>query len=676
MRLRGITMNESVETVPAGFAALKPRPLPSFENSGDIFWHKLGRASIDFAALKDSQEDNRTRIQLKAPNKPWYHALASDPRFENIRWFKDPTGRMLPPNSYGHPDFMQVFTGYPEIPVEGQGDELGEIFTEAADTVVLRRGDQGIEVLLTQRASGYFALPGGIRSQKDGGNLYEISETGVYQQIAGSKASEVETARRALREKAGIELPVEAFGRPVYSGIVDDVRNSSGAAMYSTVYAYVDETSSLKTNAQLLTGIVAPFIPLQELLQNRSEPTFGGLWGSHGYFLKQALWHEYVIQPARFQALTEAERNTLREALSFDVLDTLLDDEVTYAAQNQWASVQWKHRVPWPVRGPLMIPLDGGELLPGMEKMQGHLGLVPAWILKKARRLPDYTIDELISDLELHRDNHSDIPEHINFRYLEALKQVQPERVTKWLAYLGKEAIEANHVWVRSAMAILKRLGIDKKQLGSLQPGTATLASLLELKRQMMAVESARSIAELVQMLAENDEAKDFMVVSHTAWREGTYSAFIQPGQITANPYRPGERSSFIRGQIIELVENIRTDLADLNTQLSERNAGDMATQASKTIGTRITNLRKDLEANPTASGAQTFAVMLQIGRMLENLASDRTLPSVFRTQIQNQMGNLVYVVKMDANSAVISGILNAARKQGARLKYKIEPEQ
>jgi len=165
-------------------------------------------------------------------------------------------------------------------------------------------------------------------------------------------------------------------------------------------------------------------------------------------------------------------------------------------------------------------------------------------------------------------------------------------------------------------------------------------------------------------------------VVSHTAWREGTYSAFIQPGQITANPYRPGERSSFIRGQIIELVENIRTDLADLNTQLSERNAGDMATQASKTIGTRITNLRKDLEANPTASGAQTFAVMLQIGRMLENLASDRTLPSVFRTQIQNQMGNLVYVVKMDANSAVISGILNAARKQGARLKYKIEPEQ
>jgi 8-oxo-dGTP pyrophosphatase MutT (NUDIX family) len=669
-------MNQPVESIPAGFDELRPKPLPSFENSGDVFWHKLGRASIDFAALKDTQEEHQTSIKLKAPNKPWYRALSSDPRFSEIQWFKDPTGRMLPPNRYGHPDFMQVFTGYPEIPVEGQGDELGEIFTEAADTVVLRHGAQGIEVLLIQRASGYYALPGGIRAQKDEQNLYVITQSGAYQQIPEAKESAVETAKRALREKAGIDLPLTAFGRIVYSGIVDDVRNSSGAAMYSTVFAYVDETLSLKTNAQILTGIVAPFIPLQELLKNRSEPTLGGLWGSHAYFLKQALWHEYVVQPERFNALSEDEHNTLRAVLSHDPLDTLLDDEVTYSAQNQWASVQWNHRVPWPVRGPLMMPLDGGELLPGMEKMQGHLGLVPAWILKKARRLPDYSIEELISDLELHRDNHSDIPEHINFRYLEALKNADPLRVRKWLEYLGKEAIEVNHVWVRSAMAILNRLGIDKKKLGALQPGTATLESLLELKRQMMAVESARSIAELVQMLAENDQAKDFMVVSHTAWRETTYKTFIQPGQITANPYRPGERSSFIRALVLELIENIRQDLNNLAAQVPPLNASDLASQASKTIGTRVTNLRKDLEANPTVSGAQTFAVMLQIGKMLENLAADRSLLQVFRNQIQNQMGNLVYVVKMDANSAVISGILNAARKQGARLKYKIEPEQ
>ncbi|HEY1171835.1 MAG TPA: hypothetical protein VGH19_10730 [Verrucomicrobiae bacterium] len=666
-------MNQQ-ETIPSGFAGLKPKPLPSFENSGDVFWHKLGRASIDFAALKDSRDDHRTRIHLKAPNKPWYHSLASDLRFSDIQWFMDPTGRMLPPNRHGHPDFAQVFPGYPEIPVEGQGDELGEIFTEAADTVVLRRGEKGIEVLLTQRASGYFALPGGIRAQNGEGQLYEINDAGVYRQLPEGRETSAETARRALREKAGIDLPAEAFNRVVYSGIVDDVRNSSGAAIYSTVYSYVDESNSIKTTAQILSGIIAPFIPLQELLHNHSEPTLGGLWGSHSYFLKQALWNEFVVQPKRFKELTEEERNALREVLAYDPLDGLLDDEVAYAAQNQWASVQWNHRLPWPVRGPLMTPLDGGYLLPGMEKLQGHLGLVPAWIMKKARRLPEYNIDELISDLELHRDNHSDIPEYINFRYLESLKHETPERIKKWMQYLGKEAIEANRIWVRSAMAVLKRLGIDKKQLGSFRPGSPTLESLLELKRQMMAVECARSIPEIVQMLAENDQANDFMVVSHTSWRENTYSKTIQPGQITTNPYRPGERSVVIRGMVHDLIANVRQDLAELEKQTSPSDS-DLAVKISKAIGARVSKLRQELEANPTVSGAQSFALMLQIGRALEDLARDRALPQLFRTQATNQINDLVYVVKMDANSAVISGILNAARKQGARLKYKIEPE-
>ncbi len=668
-------MNQPVESIPAGFAGLKPKPLPSFENSGDVFWHKLGRASIDFAALQDSEDDHGTRVQLRSPEKPWYRELAADSRFGDIRWFKDPTGRMLPTNRQGHPDFKQVFIGYPEIPVEGQGDELGEIFTEAADTAVLRRGAQGIEVLLIQRASGYFALPGGIRTQIGEEPLYLIDAEGIYCQRPCAKESAAETARRVLQQKAGIELPAEAFQHVVYSGIVDDVRNSSGAAMYSTVFAYVDEQNAIRTTAQVLSGLVAPFVPLRELLNNHSEPTLGGLWGSHAYCLKQALWHEYATRPDRFNALTEEDRNTLREVLAYDPLDTLLDEEVAYAAQNQWASVQWNHRLPWPVRGPLMSPLEGGNLLPGMEKLQGHLGLVPAWIMKKARRLPSYSIDELISDLELHRDNHSDIPEHINFRYLEALKREDPQRIRKWMHYLGKEAFEANRIWVRSAVAVLKRLGIDKKQLGSLYTGGASLESLLELKRQMMAVEGARSIPELVLMLAENEQVNDFMVGSHAAWREGTYSKTIQPGQITANPYRTGERTVVIRKQVNELGERIMLELRALPQQDPALSEADLASRASKTINTSVNKLRQEMEASPTPSGAQTFALMLQIGKMLGELASEKSLLPVFRTQLHNQIGDLVYVVKMDANSAVISGILNAARKQGARLKYKIEPE-
>jgi ADP-ribose pyrophosphatase YjhB (NUDIX family) len=660
------------EIVPAEFASLKPKPLPGFENSGDIYWHKLGRASIDFAALKDSRED-RTRLQLKAPNKPWYRALNADPRFTEIRSFCDPTGKTLLPNRFGHPDFKQAFAGYPEIPIEGQGDELGEIFTEAADTIILREGESGIEVMLIQRASGYFALPGGIRAQVNDSKLYEIDSTGVYRQLPAAKETAIETARRSLRDKAGTHLPVEAFSHVVYSGIVDDIRNSNGAALYSTVFSLVDEQHQIKLPKGFPPEICACFVPVQSLLRNHNEPTLGGLWGSHAYFLKLALWAEYVVLPARFQKLSSEQRDVLRQTLAYDPLDTLLAEEVSYAAQNQWASGQWTRRVPWPVRGSLMSPLDGGQLLSGMEKLQGHPGLVPAWIMKKSRRLHDYSIDDLRADLELHRDNHSDIPEQVQFSYLSNLKQEAPERIQQWLQYLGKEALEANHVWVSSALAILKRLGIDKKNLGLLESGDDAMESLLEFKRQLMAIEAARSIAELVQMLTENDQACDYMVTAHTAWREPTYG--LPAGSLTTDPYRRGERPAALRKLVKSFSEEVISDGRSFKARLETGSAGELTQAAAKTLAGRVANLRQTVEKNPAVSGAQSFNLMLQIGSALEELAANDKLPLVFRAQIRNQLADLVFVVKMDANSAVVSGILNAARKQGAKVKYKIEPE-
>ena len=125
-----------------------------------------------------------------------------------------------------------------------------------------------------------------------------------------------------------------------------------------------------------------------------------------------------------------------------------------------------------------------------------------------------------------------------------------------------------------------------------------------------------------------------------------------------------------------KLGEDITQELKSLIEQTPALSEAELASAASKTIHTKVNKLRQELEASPTPSGAQTFSLMLQIGKMLGELANDKQLPPVFRTQLHNQIGDLVYVVKMDANSAVISGILNAARKQGARLKFKIEPEQ
>jgi hypothetical protein len=293
--------------------------------------------------------------------------------------------------------------------------------------------------------------------------------------------------------------------------------------------------------------------------------------------------------------------------------------------------------------------------------------------LKKARRLPDYGIDEFITDLELHRDNHKDIPEHIHFRYLINLRNENPERIRKWMQYLGKEAIEANHVWVRSAVAILKRLGIDKKQLGNLKTGDEAMESLLEFKRQMIAVEGARSIAELIQMLAENEQACDFMVNAHTAWRETTYA--LPEGSLTTDPYRRGERAEVLRKMVQQMGDGILADGREFKAKIATTSEGELTQQAAVTLSERVSRLRHEVEKNPLVSGAQSFYLMLQIGRALEELAPMQTLPAIFRTQIQNQLADLVCVVKMDANSAVVSGILNAARKQGAKVKYKIEPE-
>jgi ADP-ribose pyrophosphatase YjhB (NUDIX family) len=667
-------MSSPNETIPAGFESLKPQPLPGFENSGDVYWHKFGRATIDFAALKDTRED-RTRVLPGTPDREWYHALAKDPRFGEIKSFEDPTGQRLPPNRQGHPDFIKAFPGYPEIPVAGQGDELGEPFTEAADTVLLRHGPEGVEVLLIRRESGYFALPGGIRAHLKNQASHAIDAAGVYRQIQTAQEPTAETARRALRNKAGIELPGSAFQKAVYTGIVDDIRNSSGAAMYSTVFAVVDDERRLNPATHPPPAFTTRFVTLKELLNSHSEPTLGGLWGSHAYFLQRAIWSEFVVNPARFNSLSEGERAELKQVLAYDPLDQLLDDEVTCAAQNHWASAQWGRRLPWPVRGSLLSPLQGGAPVPGMEAMQGHLSLVPAWVMKKAHRLPGYGVDDLIADLDTHRDNHTDIPHQMDFRYLEVLKREEPARIAQWVQYLGSEAITANRVWVRSALAVLERLGLDKKNLGALQPGDPKLEGLLELKRQMISAERARSIAELIQTLAENDLVCDFMIRAHTAWREQTYRQTIQPGQLTADPYRQGERSMVMGTLVAEFKEGLVEEFAKLSDASAAFGKGDPVSYLSQTVTTRVAALRQELEANPVVSGAQTFYLMLQIGRVLEELAADRYLPHGFRALLHNQIGDLVYIVKMDANSAVVSGILNAARKQGARLKYKIEPE-
>ncbi len=658
---RGSQQNK---VVPADFLGLEPSAYPSFENSGEIYWHKLGRASMDLAELTDAKED-KGAVALAAPDKDWFQPIARDERFRNIKAFEDPTGRRLPPNEHGHPDFMQAYPGYPAIPVIGQGDELGEPFTGAVDTVVLRHGACDIEVLLIQRGSGYYAFPGGVVQQTQKGKTYEIDAEGIYRQLTSAHESPATTARRALQRRAGIDLPEDRFTREVYSGILDDIRNSSGAAMYGRVFAVVDDARNVPEPKSTSAQREARFVPLAELLNNTQEPTLDGLWGCHAFLLKWALWSEFVTDPDRYAKLNETDRDQIRQVLAYDPLDYLLSDEVTYAAQNHWASAQWGRRLPWPVRGTICFPLVGGAILPGMERMHGHPSLVPAWVMRKARRLRSYSIDELIADLELHRDNHEGIPATVDFSYLRALYHAEPKDVMEWMDYLGHEALEANRVWVHNAEAILDRLRINKKELGCLEDGDSMVTQLLELKRQMQALEGATSLSNLALRLEENPEGQDFMIRAHSGWRETFHQQHLPPKSVTQAPYREGIDPRIIAVEI----QQFQTDLRAAWKQVVESWGNTRPKLFGETLARRVTQLRNRFEIDPLVSGVQTFQLMLSIGRVLEQMAATGDLTPPIVTSINNQLSDLLYVIKMDANSAVITGILNAARKEGAKLR-------
>jgi hypothetical protein len=435
--------------------------------------------------------------------------------------------------------------------------------------------------------------------------------------------------------------------------------------MYGRVFAIVDDARAVPEPKSTSTEREARFVPLSELLNNTQEPTLDGLWGCHAFLLKWALWLEFITNPERYAKLNETDRDQIRQVMAYDPLDYLLSDEVTYAAQNHWASAQWGRRLPWPVRGAICFPMVGGAILPGMERMQGHPSLVPAWIMRKARRLHRYTIDELIADLELHRDNHEGIPATVDFSYLRALYHADAKDVSDWTGYLGHAALDANRVWVHNAEAILDRLRINKKELGGLEDGDSLVTQLLELKRQMQALEGATSLSNLAQRLEENQEGRDFMIRAHSGWRETYYQQYLPPKSITQAPYREGIDPRIVAGGLQQFEEELRAAWK----QVTESWGATRPRLFGETLARRVTQLRTRFETDPQVAGGQTFHLMLAIGRSLEQMAATGNLSQPIVNSINNQLGDLLYVIKMDANSAVVTGILNTARKEGAKLR-------
>ncbi|MEW6303584.1 MAG: hypothetical protein AB1705_08945 [Verrucomicrobiota bacterium] len=660
----------SATNIPPGFEPFAPKPYPAFVNSGEVYWHKLGKASLDLSRLEGATTDG-TAIFLPPPAVEWFHPIQQDERFDEIKWYEDPNGKRIPPNHFGHPDFRQAFPGYPDIPVVGQGDELGETFTETADVAVMRIGERGVEVLLFQRPSGYYALPGGIVLQTVKGKGYEIDDQGVYRQLKSAHEKAAVTARRSLLRKAGIDLPEKRFNTEVYQSVLDDIRNSSGAAMYAHVFCILDTSGEIPDPDPELLGHDARFFTLAELVDEFGEPTLPSLWGCHAFLLQNVLWYGFVVNPENFARLYETDKELIKEVLSYHPFTHLLDDEVTSAAQDHWASQQWGRRLPWYVRGNIESPRRGGGVLPGMTGKQGHRSLVPAWIMRKACRFPGYNVEHLIQDLDFHKSAHADIPRETDFSYLITLKHADPKLITEWLAYLGREALEANKVWVSRAESVLGQLNIDRTRLGELRLGDAKLNQLLELKRQMKFVEGAQTFAQLRQALAENQQVFDFMVRAHAGWREHTYG--LPDGSVTKDPHSPGVDKNLVPTFIERLRRDISRFIDAANHPADPANRRPKNLQQILTV--EIPRWRKKLEMSPSTSAAQTFGLMLDMGHLMEEFTGPG-LTEDTRQFLSNQIADLLYVIKMDANSAVITGILNAARKQGARLEQELpKPE-
>jgi ADP-ribose pyrophosphatase len=172
---------------------------------------------------------------------------------------------------------FEIINGFPVNPIgitgiTGRG-ELGLWGANpAADPVVFRKVGNFLCLLLIQRADGAkeFALPGGMVDPTD----HTISATAV----------------RELKEETGFALDnlKQYFVGQVYSGYVDDSRNTDNAWMETNAYAwYLREdvpSNKIRLHADGDESLVVMWVPVTPALLED-----GSLFANHSAILRDAI---------------------------------------------------------------------------------------------------------------------------------------------------------------------------------------------------------------------------------------------------------------------------------------------------------------------------------------------------------------------------------------------------
>jgi len=164
----------------------------------------------------------------------------------------------IPKNPYGR-------TG-----IVGQGllGKWGENW--AADPVITRHDPKTgkLLVLLIQRTEGEWAIPGGMVDPED------------------SKLSL--TAARELKEETGLDIKMDA-AEEVYTGIVDDARNTDNSWMMTKVYHLHLDTGVSQKIDKVPLETEAPCEVRQVMWITYDDPRLQNLFASHTQFIKITL---------------------------------------------------------------------------------------------------------------------------------------------------------------------------------------------------------------------------------------------------------------------------------------------------------------------------------------------------------------------------------------------------
>jgi hypothetical protein len=326
-----------------------------------------------------------------------------------------------------------------------------------------------------------------------------------------------------------------------------------------------------------------------------------------------------------------------KEQLSDEEAMTHIASEILNKAHEEWLKDQFVRRTPWPSR----VKIEG------LEK-EGHPMMFPPRIFGLMKVIADhpYTNEKSFQDdLAFFKIDFA-VYFGVEPSYFDYLDTLTPEEFRTWLSGALNSIYFGNAHWVTFVNRLLSVHSIDFSDLvqGLLSPTDQNIVNDLYL--QIKAINEAKTAEDLNLLLAgaEGLGILDEMINVHRSWRKNRHGlsevANDTETRFVLARSTPEHMINAMRSSVNMVIEN--------NPEFT-----------STDLMLAIEEVKARYDSDPTIPAEVTFAFMLQIIKILEQIEADYKDSEDKANEIHQATQIMVNNVAMDANPSPMKTVID-----------------